>query len=95
MDYEIRLTDEAECHFIRMPEWVQRLTDGYLRELAHSPSSESRTVVSPPYPVSGGMVAETDLGPIDGTIYHITVFFRYSQDETTLIVTGIGHFKSV
>jgi len=37
------------------------------------------------------MVSEFDHGPIGDTLHHFAIFFSYSQDETTLIVTGIGH----
>jgi hypothetical protein len=36
------------------------------------------------------MISEFDHGPIGNNTYHIAVFFRYSQDETQLIVYGIG-----
>jgi hypothetical protein len=30
-------------------------------------------------------------GPIDKSLHHFAIFFRYSQDETQLIVFAIGH----
>jgi hypothetical protein len=37
------------------------------------------------------MIFEFDHGPIGTTLYHFVVLFRCSQDETELIVHGIGH----
>ncbi len=73
-----------------MPAWLQIVVESYLLKLAEQPSALSRAVVSPPYP-PGGMISEFDHGPIDGANHHVTIFFRYSQDETTLIVRAIGH----
>ena len=92
MVYEIRLTEKAERDLAVMPAWLQGSVESYLRQLARSPTSESRTVVSPPYP-PGGMMAETDCGPIDGASFHVTVFFHYGRDESSLIVTRIGCYR--
>jgi len=90
MQYEIKLTEEAETEFNALPLWLQGLVETHLALLALSPISQSRSVVSPPYP-PGGMMSEFDSGPIDGTLHHVAVFFRFSVDETTLIVFAIGH----
>ena len=95
MAHKIRLADDAESDLARMPTWLQSSVEAYLlRTLAESPTSVSRPSVTPPYP-PGGMISETQCGPIDGETYYVTVFFRYNQDETSLIVSMIGFFRSV
>ena len=91
MAHQIRLKEKAEADLAAMPLWLQSSVESYLTRLAVSSSSISRPAVSPPHP-PGGMVAETDCGPVDGRSYHITVFFLYSQDETSLIITRIGYY---
>ncbi len=90
MEYEIRLTARAKQDLSLLPDWAQMLMESHLVELAQSPSTLSRPVVSPPY-APGGMIFEFDHGPIGTTLYHFVVFFRYGQDETELVVHGIGH----
>src|SRR5271154_5152011 len=84
IEYEIELTNKAEQELDRLPVWIREIVESHLPELARSLSTLSRRVVSPPYP-PGGMVFEFDHGPIGNTLYHLAVFFRYSQDETKLI----------
>jgi hypothetical protein len=90
MEYEIYLTSKAESEFNALPVWLQGIVESHLLELAKSPSALSRRVVSPPYP-PGGMMYEFSHGPIDGTLHRFAVFFRYSQDETRLVVFAIGY----
>jgi hypothetical protein len=90
MEYEPILTARAEKDLSRLPEWAREIVESHLIELAQAPSRFSRPVVSPPYP-PGGMMCEFDHGPIGNTLYHFTIFFVYGQDETSLIITNIGH----
>jgi hypothetical protein len=92
MEYEVVLLQKAERQLSSFPEWLREAVESDLGDLSRSPSTFARTVVSPPYP-PGGMVSEFDHGPIAGTLHHIAVFFHYSQDETRLIVSAIGHTR--
>ncbi len=88
--YEIFLAQKAENDLAAMPPWLPKVVESWLLKLGQRPSAFSRAVVSPPFP-PGGMMSEFDHGPIDGANHHVAIFFRYSQDETTLVVDGIGH----
>ena len=90
MAYEIDLTDQAQQKLNHMPLWLQGIVESHLSRLANAPSTMSRIVVSPPYP-PGGMISEFSHGPIDGFLHHVALFFRYSQDETRIVVQSIGY----
>ena len=88
MRYEIRLTEQAEGDLAALPPHIQQFLELRLVELSESPSRVSRRSVSPPYPPDV-MLFEFDY-LIAGEHWYFTVFFRYSQDETTLIVRDIA-----
>jgi hypothetical protein len=90
MEYEVDLTEAAQGMLNRLPLWLQGAVESHLLRLGASPHTLSRTVVSPPYP-PGGMMSEFNISHEPSVLHHISVFFRYSQDETRLIVTAIGH----
>lgn len=91
MEYEIEITESAARALDKLPIWLLEPVRDHLARLARSPASWSRTVVTPPYPPIGDMMSEFDWGPADNTLHHFVFFFRYSQDETSLIVSSIGH----
>jgi hypothetical protein len=90
MVYEIELLEKAVNALNALPDFLQGPVQAHLIDLAISPSAMSRPVVSPPYP-PGGMISEFDVGPFGKNLHHISVFYRYSRDETTLEVFAIGH----
>jgi hypothetical protein len=90
MAYDVILTLKAERQFNALAPSLQEVVESRLIDLSLSPTSYARPVVSPPYP-PGGVVFEFDYGPIGNTLHHFAIFFRYSQDETNLIVFAIGH----
>jgi hypothetical protein len=92
MDYEIRLSAHAARVYQSLPVWLQIALDSHLESLAASPTSLSRRAPSPPYP-PGDMLSAFDRDDPDSTRrHHVSVFFVYSQSETSLIVTAVGHF---
>lgn len=92
MAYEIKLTDDAERDLNRLDIVLQSLTESHLMSLGDHPSALSRSAVSPPYP-PGDMISETFFDIGDGRRHFITVFFQYSQDETSLNILRIGHVR--
>jgi hypothetical protein len=92
MNYEIRLMPDAESDLNRLAVWLRERTESHLTSLSNHPSVLSRPSVSPPYP-PGGMISEVCFESGDGVSHYITVFFLYGQDETSLIVTRIGHVR--
>jgi hypothetical protein len=90
MEYEVVLTEKAERELAALPVFLQEPVESHLIVLASSPAAVARKVVSPPYP-PGGMMSEFDVGPLGDTLHHVAVFFRYSQDETQIIVFAIGY----
>ena len=36
-------------------------------------------------------MSEFDWGPADNTLHHFVFFFRYGHDETSLIISSVGH----
>jgi hypothetical protein len=93
MGYKLKLSDNAVGMLDSLPVWLLEPVEAHLSRLAESPSSLSRTVVSPPYPPIGGLMSEFNWGPADNTLHHFVIFFRYSQDETNLIISSIGHTR--
>jgi hypothetical protein len=47
--------------------------------------------VDSPDSLPGGMVSEFVTPPYGTALHGFAILFRYSQDETTLIIHGIGH----
>ncbi len=90
MEYNVVLTLKAERQLDALAPSLRDVVEPRLMDLSISPTSYARRVASPPYP-PGGMVFEFDYGPIGNTLHHFAIFFRYSQDETDLIVDAIGH----
>jgi hypothetical protein len=88
MSYDVRLTARAEADSAALPSHIQRFLEVRLLELGVSPSRVSRPSVSPPYP-PGFMLYEFGYD-VAGERWHFSVLFRYHQDETSLIVSGIG-----
>lgn len=89
MDYEVRLTEQAETDLAALQPWLQDAVFAHLGRLAKNPHLFSRRTVSFPYGIDG-MMSEFDYGPIGNESYFFTIFYRFSLDETALIVTGIG-----
>jgi hypothetical protein len=90
MEYEVFLLESAHRDFLNLPMWLQGVVERHLERLGRSPRSYSRRSITPPHPPSF-MWSELIHGPIDGKTHHISIFFRYSQDETKLIVHWIGY----
>jgi hypothetical protein len=89
MSYEIELTAKAAERLSALEVEFGYFIRTHLVILGDRPTSVARRVVSPPYP-PGGMIDEFDYWEPDFR-HHFTVFFRYSKDETRLIVTFIGY----
>jgi hypothetical protein len=89
MSYLVDMSDHAYDKLLRLPVECQRLVVAYIERLAESTSTMSRGVVSPPYP-PGGMMSGFVI-PDSNAIHSFNVFFRYSSDETRLIITSIGY----
>ncbi len=88
MSYIVQLTDQAQADLAALPSHLQRFLETRFIELSESPSRKSRRSVSPPYPPNV-MLCEVDYR-VGSERWHFAVFFRYSQDETSLIVRSIG-----
>jgi hypothetical protein len=88
MNYEVQLTNQAEEDFLALPVHVQQFLEKRLDDLSKSPVTLSRPSVSPPYP-PGHMIDEVDYA-LGQERWHLSILFRYHQDEAHLIVTGIG-----
>jgi hypothetical protein len=89
MRYEVRLLDDAERCLSAIPPALHDFVEKQLLKLGSSPSTMSRPVVSPPYP-PGGMMYEFDF-VLGSEFHHFVVLFHYGQDESTLLVSFIGH----
>lgn len=89
MGFEIKLTAHANERLLGFPPHLRNFVEDHLRRLGASPGSLSRLAASPPHP-PGGMISEADY-VVGAEWHHISIFYRYSQDETALIVVAIGH----
>jgi hypothetical protein len=90
MGYEVFLLESAERDFLNLPAWLQGVVGRHLERLGRSPGRHSRRSVTPPHP-PGFMLSELDHGPVDGATHHVSILFRFSQDETRLVVHWIGY----
>ncbi|MGO9914957.1 MAG: hypothetical protein ACLQIB_09625 [Isosphaeraceae bacterium] len=88
MNYEVQLTSQAEEDFSALPLHLQHYLERQLDDLAKSPVTLSRPSVTPPHP-PGHMIYEVDYS-LGQEHWHLSILFRYHQDEVHLIVTGIG-----
>jgi hypothetical protein len=89
MSYAIKLTAKAKSGLEALDPAHQQFVEARLVKLGDAPSSVGRPTVSPPYP-PGDMMYEFDY-IVGDEFHHFAIFYRYSQDETTLYVVGIGH----
>ena len=88
MSYEVQLSDRAAKDLAGLPSHMQHFLEARLNELGESPSALSRPTVSPPFPPNF-MLYEVDYD-VAGERWHFSIHFRYSRDETSLMVAGIG-----
>lgn len=92
MAYEIRLDEKAEADLNNLPVWLQGPVENHLVDLANKQSVLGRKAVSPPYPPDG-MISEKHIEIGDRTSYQVTIFYHFSQDETSLIIRHITKFR--
>jgi mRNA-degrading endonuclease RelE of RelBE toxin-antitoxin system len=92
MAYEIEFLPSAEKELNELPAWLQAVVEGRLQTLADSPSNAPDTWPARGFR-HGGMVSQIDHGPIDGTRHYVSIFFGFSEDEKSLIVTIITHHE--
>ena len=90
--YDAYLLDSARDKLNSLAPLLRAAVEDRLEELEVSPSRWSRPTVSPPYP-PGGMMSELDHESEDGFIHHFSICYRFSQDETRIIVRFIGHTR--
>jgi mRNA-degrading endonuclease RelE of RelBE toxin-antitoxin system len=91
MSYDVVLMPRAEAHLNSIPEEFRLIIETKLQDLAEAPVSLSRPAVFP-YP-PGSQLYEFDVDYGGSFWDHFAILFRYGQDESTLIVIGIGHSK--
>jgi hypothetical protein len=94
MPYGLIYSAQAEEDLGNLPADLLPFIEARLLDLARQPATLSRPSVSPPYP-PGGQIYQCrrpHFSPWD-VEHHFTVLFRYSQDETTLYILGIGHIE--
>lgn len=87
MSYEIELSDEAETVLRKQPLDLRIRILDRLDALAANPVELSRKVIFPHLPVGQLFQFWCEA---DDTSYFVTVFFQYSQDETTLEIFGLS-----
>ncbi len=90
MTYEVVLTDRALKMLEALDQDLRWFVESRLLDLAELPVALSRPAVSPPHP-PGGIIYEFDDDSDPITVHHFGIFFRYSSDETHLVVIAIGH----
>jgi len=89
MNYEVRLTKQAEADLLALPPHLQQFLARRLEDLGVSPSRKSRPSVSPPHPPNF-MLHETEYS-VGRERWHFYVLFRYHQDESSIVVNSIGY----
>jgi hypothetical protein len=89
MSYDPVITPRAAEDLAALPLHVQSFLEQQINRIAGNPSAMSR---SAPFPYPPGQFSEFDY-EFEGVKYHLTVHFRFGQDERTLVVYGIGRVK--
>lgn len=93
MSFKVRLEPKAVAVLLALEDDHEAFVQSHLERLSESPHTLSRTAVTPPYPPDG-MTYEFELYGIP-LVHRFTIFFRYSQDEETLVVSFVGHYSSL
>ena len=87
MSYKVVITEEAAKDLAALPVSLRNALKRELSRLADDPVRSSRRSVSPPYPP--GQMYQFECVVRDRR-HLLTVLFRYSSDERTLVIFGIG-----
>src|SRR6476469_7496210 len=88
MSYEIKLTPEAEADMKRLPLPAAFFVEQQLALLAEFPTYLSRNSYFPYPPNCQLFEFDKDFEPDKRSFFH--VLFRYSPDETTIVILGIA-----
>jgi hypothetical protein len=91
MSYDIVLSPQAIEDLARWSLPLQNYVEQQLLRLADNPAALSRSSAFP-YP-SHCQLFHPGAIELDGVRHEFTVLFRYSQDETSLEIAGIGHIE--
>lgn len=89
MPYTVILSPQAEADFLSFPPGLQSFIEQNINRLAENPVQLSRRGAFP-YP-ENAQLFHFDHPNLDGKAHFFTILFRYSQDETTIEIIGIGH----
>ena len=89
MSYEPVITPRAAEDLAALPLPVQNFLEQQINRLAEAPSQLSRPAV---FPYPPGQMSEFE-HELEGVHYHLTVHFRFGQDERTLIIYAIGRVE--
>ena len=87
MNYDLVYSAQAQADLARAPAGALDLIEERIRDLAERPASLSRPSAFP-YP-PGFQIYQFWLSPPFDAFF-VTVFFRYSRDETALEIATIG-----
>jgi hypothetical protein len=89
VSYTVELSETAAAELSALPLDLQSVVEVGLARLARDPLRYGRRVVSPPYPPGGQMyLFEHTAGT---RVHNFVAFYVFGQDESTLVVTSIGH----
>ena len=91
MPYDIKLLPTAELSFTALPVDLQAVLEKKLNGLADDPLQTGGAMRSPG--PNAGMVLPFEHGPVDGKIHHFCIYFRFGQDEQSLIIREITHHE--
>ncbi|MEM6552643.1 MAG: type II toxin-antitoxin system RelE/ParE family toxin [Planctomycetota bacterium] len=91
MSYVPELSDRAVDDLKRLDENLRSAAIDAIYELCEAPVLLSRPASTPPYP-PGFQCYEVQVRVAD-IRYQITVLFKYSDDETSLLIYRIGHVR--
>ena len=83
--FQILNSEEAGRRLRKYPPDVRACVLRHVRELAANPTGLSHRAPSPPYRPGEAQIGEFKCRETS-TPYAVVAFFRYSQDETTIVI---------
>lgn len=90
MGYQVKLSPEFAESFRNLPRSIWDFVKNHIHTLASDPVNLSRRSALP-YPPNCQLYHLQPPCSAEGYRHHLTILFRYGQDETSIELIGLGH----
>jgi hypothetical protein len=91
VEYAPFLSPKADETFQQFPAYLQDAISSRIAKICAAPSQFSRPAVFPYHP-NKGMISILQYPVDDNTTDVVTIFFRFSQDESRILISDFGHY---